>query len=152
MYVLSIDPGETMIGYTITNKDTVLTWGHIKRKRCKQRSKTHDFVDQKLNNILKQYQIDTALIEVHTLNFDKFREDENEIVETLASFNIKIELCEAKDYLNHFNLIGYDKKSENLFIERQKEVFKRFKVKTKSRHNIDCLLMASYFLDKKLGL
>lgn len=151
MYVLSIDPGETMIGYTITNNETVLTWGHIKRKRCKQRSKTHDFIDQKIVNIAKQYPIDKVLIEVHTLNDEKLRIDETEIINSIESLGIEIEYCEAKDYLDHFNLIGYDKKLDNLFNERQKEVFKRFKVKTKSRHNVDCLLMASYYLDKKIS-
>lgn len=152
MFVLSIDPGETMIGYTITNKNTVLTWGHIKRKKCKQRSKTHDFVDQKIANIAKQYPIDKVLIEVHTLNVEKFRIDETEIIQAINALNVEVEYCEAKEYLNHFNLVGYDKKQDNLFNERQKEVFKLFKVKTKSRHNVDCLLMAGYYLEKKLAL
>lgn len=144
MIVLSIDPGEKVIGYTITSKNTVLRWGHIKRSKCTKRSKTQDFVDNKIENILLQNNVEKVLIEIHTSSKNKFREDEKEIVSCIEKLNIPIMYYTANEYLQYFNLIGYDKSKDNLFNERQREVFKKFKVKTKSRHNIDCLLMAIY--------
>lgn len=146
MNVLSIDPGESMIGYSIANEKMVFEWGHIKRKECRKVSKTSEFVLSKLNNIIERHDIQHVIIEINTKDANKYRIDEKEVVNSIISLNLPYTLCSAESYLNHLNLIGYDKRVNNFFKERQNEVFKYFKVKTNSRHNTDCLLMTIFFL------
>lgn len=147
MIILSIDPGESMIGYAITKDKTVLRWGHIKRQECKKPSKIKEFIKDKIENIVKQDNINHIIIEMHTNNDKKRRNDENEIIDAIQQLNIPYNCYQADQYLSFLNLNGYDKKIDSLFRERQKEVYKYFKVKTNSRHNIDCLLMTIFFVE-----
>lgn len=148
MIILSIDPGESMIGYAVTKDKTVLRWGHIKRQECKKPSKIKEFIREKIGKIITQDSIDHVVIEIHTTNDTKQRDDEREIIEAIEFFKIPHTCYLANQYLSFLNLTGYDKKLDSLFRERQKEVFKFFKVKTNSRHNIDCLLMTICFLSE----